>query len=68
MTYLFAEGTQHMYTGTCELYDAHSEKGDDNSGWSCYDRNKKEEVSKKYVRHQGTCNVFTNILRKEENV
>ena len=37
-SYLFAEGTQHMYTGTCELYDANNPGADGNTGWSCYDK------------------------------
>lgn len=37
-SYLFGEGAQHMYTGTCELYDANNPGADGNGGWSCYDR------------------------------
>ena len=37
-SYLFAEGTRHMYTNTCALFDANNPTADGNTGWSCYNR------------------------------
>jgi hypothetical protein len=41
-SFIYGEGTRHMYTGTCELYDANNPTADGNTGWSCYD---KQEVT-----------------------
>jgi len=44
-SYLYAEGTRHMYTGTCALYDDANVGGDGNTGWTC---NNKVETKKNY--------------------
>ena len=35
-SYLYAEGDQHIYSGTCEFYDGSPWSADGNGGWSCY--------------------------------
>jgi hypothetical protein len=43
-----------MYTGTCALYDMNNPIGDNNGGWTCYDRIRTlKEFA--YDRSQGIC-------------
>ena len=35
-SFLYAEGSQHIYTGTCEFYDGYPYSADNNNGWACY--------------------------------
>lgn len=46
-----------MYTGTCELYDAHSKGADGNWGWACYNLKPghHKKIVKQYETRYGYC-------------
>ena len=54
-SFVFGEGTAHMYTGTCELYDMNNPIADGNGGWSCYDRQVAPETTISWQASQGLC-------------
>jgi len=60
-SFLFAEGQRHMYTGTCELYDAANPTADGNGGWACYN---KAAPPTQYTHHQGICKAPQGVVLK----